>query len=207
MKTKKRVFAWQKERKPKQLVDYFPRNNQKGDDSQFNLAIIDKSKGMLSKKRKADKPVLKLKNSDDYEEYDMDKTEVTFGKNTEISQMSRVRPPKFKAGDLVLLSIFEIKKDYMVANYTRNIKAMIHKSYSGLDENQSFEKLFKIGDLVAGAVVSPGNDIQINTGYLNKKLLVSIDPKIINTGISSSNIEVGMDLWGQLVKNKSTGDY
>ena len=96
--------------------------------------------------------------------------------------------PHFKIGDLVLLSICEIHKDYMIMNYTRNKKAMVHSSYSGLTENDedfSFEKYFNIGQFIVGAVVSPGNDIRLPDGRLNKKFQVSIDPKIVNTGLMS----------------------
>ena len=59
--------------------------------------------------------------------------------------------PNFKVGDLVLLSICEIHKDYMIMNYTRNKKAMVHSSYSGLtekDEDFNFEKYFNIGQFI-----------------------------------------------------------
>jgi hypothetical protein len=122
--------------------------------------------------------------------------------------------PHFKIGDLVLLSICEIHKDYMIMNYTRNKKAMVHSSYSGLTENDedfSFEKYFNIGQFIVGAVVSPGNDIRLPDGRLNKKFQVSIDPKIVNTGLISEKIIVGMDLYGQLIcdknKNKFSADF
>ena len=118
--------------------------------------------------------------------------------------------PHFKVGDLVLLSICEIHKDYMIMNYTRNKKAMVHSSYSGLtegDEDFSFEKYFSIGQFIVGAVVSPGNDIRLPNGRLNKKFQVSIDPKIINTGLAAEKIIVGMDLYGQLIFDKNKNKY
>ena len=95
-------------------------------------------------------------------------------------------------------------------NYTRNKKAMVHSSYSGLtekDDNFSFEKYFTIGQFVVGAVVSPGNDIRLPDGRLNKKFQVSIDPKIINTGLIVEKIIVGMDLYGQLIFDKNNNKY
>ena len=118
--------------------------------------------------------------------------------------------PNFKIGDLVLLSICEIHKDYMIMNYTRNKKAMVHSSYSGLtekDDDFNFKKYFNIGQFVVGAVVNPGNDIRLQDGRLNKKFQVSIDPKIINTGLIGEKVIVGMDLYGQLIFDKNKNKY
>jgi len=100
----------------------------------------------------------------------------------------------------------------MILNYTRNKKAMVHSSYSGLIEKDkedefNFEKYFNIGQFLIGAVVSPGNDIRLKNGRLNKKFQVSIDPKIINTGLIPQKIVVGMDLYGKLFFDKKNNKF
>ena len=89
---------------------------------------------------------------------------------------------------------------------------MVHSSYSGLIEKEkesefNFEKYFNIGQFLIGAVVSPGNDIRLKNGRLNKKFQVSIDPKIINTGLIPQKIVVGMDLYGKLFYDKKNNKY
>ena len=192
----------------KEIIEYFPRgnNSKKNEDFNFNTGIINKSKNnFLSKKRKNEnKQILSSKNNKKNNN-DLNKIEIDFNENNNIS---RVFMPNFKVGDLVLLSISEIYKDYMILNYTRNKKAMVHSSYSGLDDikNFDFNNYFKIGQFLIGAVISPGNDIHIqNSGRLNKKILVTINPSIINTGLNVENIVEGMDVYGQLIydnKNK-----
>ena len=181
----------------KELIDYFPRGTSSKDDFSFNNAMIDhskESKNLLSKKRKSKNESLqKLKIEKET------KTEFEIKEK----EKSRVMLPKFSKGDLVLLSISEIYKDYMICDYSRNKKAMIHSSYSGLNLNNedSFNNYFSIGQFLIGAVINSGGDIQIENqgGRLNKKLLICIDPKIINTGLKVEKITVGMDLYGQLV--------
>jgi hypothetical protein len=97
-------------------------------------------------------------------------------------------------------------------NYTRNKKAMVHSSYSGLveqwkEDEFNFEKYFSIGQFLVGAVVSPGNDIRLHNGRLNKKIQVSIDPKIVNTGLEKQKIVAGMDLYGKLIFNKKENKF
>ena len=189
----------------KELIDYFPRGTSSKDDFSFNNAIIDHSRenrNLLSRKRKI-KNESKSKNKETEK-----KTEFEINENEKIK--SRVMLPKFSKGDLVLLSISEIYKDYMICDYSRNKKAMIHSSYSGLNlnNNDSFINYFSIGQFLIGAVINSGGDIQIENegGRLNKKLLICIDPKIVNTGLKIEKITVGMDLYGQLnVDNK--GNY
>ena len=170
--------------KPKtEVVDYFPRGSGPKNDFSTNIGIIDSSKkgSFLSKKRKS-----KTSYTPKNEKEKKDTKKLYIEKNIEKGEVASVMAPKFKIGDLVLLSICEIHKDYMIMNYTRNKKAMVHSSYSGLIMNKpdefNFEKFFNIGQFVIGAVVSPGNDIRLNNGRLNKKIQVSIDPKIVNTG-------------------------
>ena len=189
--------------KPKtQVVDYFPRGSGPKNDFTSNIGVINPSKksSFLSKKRKQVTSQKKEKNEKIKKIEKFDTPE----------QAAGVMAPNFRIGDLVLLSICEIHKDYMILNYTRNKKAMVHSSYSGLtekDEDFSFEKYFKIGQFVVGAVVSPGNDIRLHDGRLNKKIQVSIDPKIINTGLVAEKIIVGMDLYGQLIYDKNKNKY
>ena len=189
--------------KPKtQVVDYFPRGSGPKNDFTSNIGVINPSKksSFLSKKRKQVSSQKKEKNEK------IKKIE----KSDTPEQPAGVMAPNFRIGDLVLLSICEIHKDYMILNYTRNKKAMVHSSYSGLtekDEDFSFEKYFNIGQFVVGAVVSPGNDIRLHDGRLNKKIQVSIDPKIINTGLVAERIMVGMDLYGQLIYDKNKNKY
>jgi hypothetical protein len=173
-----------------QIVDYFPRGSGPKNDFTSNIGVIDPSKkpSFLSKKRKQNKSLKSDKNQKKVKEME---------NALEPEKTAGVMAPNFKIGDLVLLSICEIHKDYMIMNYTRNKKAMVHSSYSGLtekDEDFNFEKYFNIGQFVVGAVVSPGNDIRLQDGRLNKKIQVSIDPSIINTGLMAEKIIVGMDL-------------
>ena len=207
-KSKPKKNPLSKYSKPKtQVIDYFPRGSGKNDFT-TNIGIIEPSKkpSFLTKKRKQNTSLPKT----DKTQKNIKKTE----KSIEPEQPAGVMAPHFKIGDLVLLSICEIHKDYMIMNYTRNKKAMVHSSYSGLTENDedfSFEKYFNIGQFIVGAVVSPGNDIRLPDGRLNKKFQVSIDPKIVNTGLISEKIIVGMDLYGQLIfdknKNKFSADF
>ena len=191
----------------KELVDYFPRGTSSKDDFSFNNAMIDHSienRNLLSRKRKIKNDSLsKSKNKEIVKQ-----TEFEIKENEK--KKSRVMLPKFSKGDLVLLSICEIYKDYMICDYSRNKKAMIHSSYSGLNlnNNDSFINYFSIGQFLIGAVINSGGDIQIENqgGRLNKKLLICIDPKIVNTGLKVEKITVGMDLYGQLnIDNK--GNY
>jgi rRNA biogenesis protein RRP5 len=196
--------------KTKEIVDYFPRNNDKSDFT-YNLSSIDYKKGgydeqpFLNRKRKQPKEKRQQRAIDE------DDGEIVAETGEQGESTSRVLLPRFKTGDLVLLAISEIRKDYMIANYSRNKKAMIHSSYSGLEhvEGISFDKYFTVGQFICGAVVSPGNDIQLPQGHLNKKILVSIDPKIINTGLRHEDLTAGMDVWGQLEKDKDgyTADF
>ena len=186
-----------------QVVDYFPRGSGSKNDFASNIGIINPSKkpSFLSKKRKQNTSIKNEKNP---------KKAKSIEKSIEPEQAAGVMAPNFKIGDLVLLSICEIHKDYMIMNYTRNKKAMVHSSYSGLtekDEDFSFEKYFNIGQFVVGAVVSPGNDIRLQDGRLNKKIQVSIDPSIINTGLVPEKIIVGMDLYGQLIFDKKLNKF
>lgn len=199
--------------KKTEVVDYFPRGGSTGrEDFTFNTALIDKKAKpeakFLNKKRKKVEIDANLKatagtivnTSEDIGKEDTQTVQMMTDESERST--SRALIPRFKVGDLVLLTISEIRKDYMIANYTRNKKAMIHKNYSGFADKEdfSFENYFKIGQFVCGAVVSPGNDIQLEDGYMNKKILVSIDPKIINTGLYSNKLVMGMDLFGKLVK-------
>ena len=186
-----------------QIVDYFPRGSGPRNDFTSNIGIINpsKQKSFLSKKRKQNTSQKNEKNQKKIKDIE---------KPVEQEKPAGVMAPNFKVGDLVLLSICEIHKDYMIMNYTRNKKAMVHSSYSGLtekDEDFNFEKYFNIGQFIIGAVVSPGNDIRLHDGRLNKKFQVSIDPKIINTGLVTEKIIVGMDLYGQLIFDKKKNRY
>ena len=186
-----------------QIVDYFPRGSGPRNDFTSNIGIINpsKQKSFLSKKRKQNTSQKNEKNQKKIKDIE---------KPVEQEKPAGVMAPNFKVGDLVLLSICEIHKDYMIMNYTRNKKAMVHSSYSGLtekDEDFNFEKYFNIGQFIIGAVVSPGNDIRLHDGRLNKKFQVSIDPKIINTGLVAEKIIVGMDLYGQLIFDKKKNRY
>ena len=185
------------------IVDYFPRGSGPKNDFTSNIGVINPSKkpSFLSKKRK---PNTSLKSEK------RQKKEKSSEKVLEPEQTAGVMAPNFKIGDLVLLSICEIHKDYMIMNYTRNKKAMVHSSYSGLtekDEDFNFENYFNIGQFVVGAVVSPGNDIRLQDGRLNKKIQVSIDPSIINAGLIAEKIIVGMDLYGQLIFDKKSNKF
>ena len=190
--------------KPKtELVDYFPRGSGPKDDFTSNIGIINPSQKstFLSKKRKS-KTSYTPKT-----EKEKDNKKIKIEKSVEKGEVASVMAPKFKIGDLVLVSICEIHKDYMIMNYTRNKKAMVHSSYSGLVANDkedefNFENYFNIGQFLVGAVVSPGNDIRLQNGRLNKKIQISIDPKIVNTGLIPQKIIVGMDLYGQLIFDK-----
>lgn len=200
--------------KTSEIVDYFPRDNN-DEDFGFNLASMETKNSLFSsknellkKKRKQEssKAKLKIKAADD----ELDNLDFKLENSEEGKSGSRALLPNFKVGDLVLLTICEIRQTYMIANYTRNKKAMIHVNYSGFDskqENFSFAKYFRIGQFVCAAVISPGNDIQLPQGYMNKKILVSIDPKIVNAGITKETLCEGMDLWGKLAFDHSAKCY
>ena len=208
---KKTQTSKSKYSKPKtELVDYFPRGNGQKDDFTSNIGIITSSQKnkFLSKKRKQKSSINDLNN----QKKEKVPKKIKIESPLEKGEIASVMAPKFKIGDLVLLSICEIHKDYMIMNYTRNKKAMVHSSYSGLIEKEkesefNFENFFNIGQFLIGAVVSPGNDIRLKNGRLNKKFQVSIDPKIINTGLISQKIVVGMDLYGKLFYDKKNNKY
>ncbi len=200
--------------KTSEIVDYFPRDNN-DEDFGFNLAsmetknsIFSSKSELLKKKRKQESSKNKKKEKNLEEELE-DLDFITDENQEKIT--SRALLPNFKVGDLVLLCICEIRQNYMIANYTRNKKAMIHVNYSGFDiekeDNFSFKNYFRIGQFVCGAVVSPGNDIQLPQGYMNKKITVSIDPKIVNTGIKKETLVEGMDLWGKFIFNNNLKCY
>ena len=118
--------------KPKtELVDYFPRGNGQKDDFTSNIGIINPSQKnkFLSKKRKQ-----KTSYTPENNKKEKEQKKIKIEKTLEKGETASVMAPKFKIGDLVLLSICEIHKDYMILNYTRNKKAMVHSSYSGLIE-------------------------------------------------------------------------
>ena len=127
-----------------QIVDYFPRGSGPRNDFTSNIGIINpsKQKSFLSKKRKQNTSQKNEKNQKKIKDTE---------KPVEQEKPAGVMAPNFKVGDLVLLSICEIHKDYMIMNYTRNKKAMVHSSYSGLtekDEDFNFEKYFNIGQFI-----------------------------------------------------------
>ena len=208
----KRSKSKTKDKPSTEVIDYFPRGNTSShqNDFTFNTGYVDNKKdrtNFLSKKRKTtshkdNKAQTQLHNENEG---------VHIEKAID-NESSKVLLPKFKLGDLVLLSICEIRKDYMIASYSRNKKAMIHSSYSGInvdDSNDSdfdFENYFHIGQFICGAVIRHGNDIRLDNGHVNKKILVTIDPKIVNTGLMPQHVVEGMDLYGQLLKNKD-GKY
>ena len=203
---KKKKKSFTEKKNTKTIIDYFPRDSNDHSDFTYNVATIDKKgkKEFLSKKRKNN---VKSDEMDD-DLGGLSKIKFDNKVQEEPGQISRLKFPKFEIGDLVLLSISEIHKDYMIANYTRNIKAMIHMNYTGIEkEKLKLTKLFKIGQFICGTVVSPGNDIQLSSGKLNKKILVSIDPKITNIGLEIDSIKEGMDIWGRLNYNLNTKAY
>ena len=129
-KPKKKKNTISKFSKPKtQVIDYFPRGSGPKNDFTTNIGIIDpsKKKSFLTKKRRQDKSLITEKNN---------KKTKNIEKSLEPEQPAGVMAPNFKIGDLVLLSICEIHKDYMIMNYTRNKKAMVHSSYCGLTEKE-----------------------------------------------------------------------
>ena len=208
----KRSKSKTKDKPSTEVIDYFPRGNTSSNqnDFTFNTGYVDnkKDKGnFLSKKRKTTSHKDNKAQSQSHKE-----GEVLIEKANE-NESSKVLLPKFKLGDLVLLCICEIRKDYMIASYSRNKKAMIHSSYSGInidddDDNNEFDfgNYFHIGQFISGAVIRHGNDIRLDNGHVNKKILATIDPKIVNTGLMPQHIVEGMDLYGQLLKNKQ-GEY
>ena len=205
----KRKNPLSKYTKPKtELVDYFPRGSGPKDDFTSNIGIINPSqKGTLLSKKRKSKTSYTPKT-----EKEKDNKKIKIEKNVEKGEVASVMAPKFKIGDLVLVSICEIHKDYMIMNYTRNKKAMVHSSYSGLvasdkEDEFNFENYFNIGQFLVGAVVSPGNDIRLQNGRLNKKIQISIDPKIVNTGLIPQKIIAGMDLYGQLIFDKKNKKF
>ena len=203
---KKKKKSFTEKKNTKTIIDYFPRDSNDHSDFTYNVATIDKKgkKEFLSKKRKNN---VKSDEMDD-DLGGLSKIKFDNKVQEETGQISRLKFPKFEIGDLVLLSISEIHKDYMIANYTRNIKAMIHMNYTGIEkEKLKLTKLFKVGQFICGTVVSPGNDIQLSSGKLNKKILVSIDPKITNIGLEIDSIKEGMDIWGRLNYNLNTKAY
>lgn len=112
---------------------------------------------------------------------------------------SRCFSPKFHIGDILLVSIFDIRKDYMIANYTRNIKVFIHREYSGysIDKDFNFQNYFNIGQFISVAVISTEKSRN------NKKIKCSIEPHIVNAGIDKYHLNEGMDLWGQIKLSKN----
>jgi len=210
-KSNKREFL---KTKSSEIVDYFPRDNN-DDDFGFNFANMDtknllfsSNNQLLKKKRKQGSLKNNIKKEIDLKD-NMDDLDFNIDEN-EKKISSRAYMPNFKVGDLVLLNICEIRQTYMIANFTRNRKAMIHVNYSGFDvneENFSFKNYFKISQFVCGAVISPGNDIQLPQGYMNKKISVSIDPKIVNTGLKIETLVEGMDLWGKFIFDSNKKSY
>lgn len=209
----KRSKSKTKDKPSTEVIDYFPRGNTSShqNDFTFNTGYVDNKKdktNFLSKKRKT----TSRKSGETQTQLHNENEGVHIEKAIE-NESSKVLLPKFKLGDLVLLSVCEIRKDYMIASYSRNKKAMIHSSYSGINvdndnDNSDFDfgNYFHIGQFICGAVIRHGNDIRLDNGHVNKKILVTIDPKIVNTGLMPQHVVEGMDLYGQLLKNEE-GKY
>lgn len=110
--------------------------------------------------------------------------------------------PIFEKGDLIMLSICEIKKDYMIANYTRNKKAIIHRKYTSFtkDKNFKFSDYFHVGQFVSAAVITSNviSNSKSSVDQIHHKIKCSIEPNIINSNFHLEEINVGLDLWGQL---------
>lgn len=133
---------------------------------------------------------------------------IKFDKDNDEKYDSKCIKPKFEIGDLILVCISEIRKDYMIANYTRNKKALIHREYSGFtkDAKFNFNDYFYVGQFVSAAVITPEYDRKINDKETKHfKIKCSIEPHIINSGLNLINLVEGMDIWGQF--RISEGEY
>ena len=151
---------------------------------------------MLAKKRKGkkvddkatDEPVEAIKIEDS---------------TNEISSQSRLPQPKFSIGDSILLCISEVRKDYLICNYIRNKKAIIHSNYCG-ENTRNLTEMFKVGDFVPSVILASDNQHKQST---NRKLVCSIDPKIVNSTLKWGGLAKGMDLWGRLGYDEKTDRY
>lgn len=181
-------------------TDYFPRNSQIEYNSFVPFKKRDVRQSMDDKKEKKAKQKDHPKDQKSVVD-EADISAIEFQSEEVEGQVSRCLRPKFAQGDLLLVSIFEIRKDYMLANFTRNIKIMIHRDYTGYAKDQKFQfsDYFKIGQFVSVAVLSTSNkNYDHKSGSTITKVLCSIEPHVINVGIEPTNLRVGMDLWGKI---------
>ena len=193
--------------------EYFPRNNSFEFNNLASVRKIDINKKEKDKKKFNTKLVSNKKKKEltqteediiqqgDY--YDIEKFNnlVKFDNDQIQTQESRVFKPKFDVGDLILVCISEIFKDYMIGNYTRNKKALIHRkdTYFHDSENFSFDQYFSIGQFVSAAVITPEFEKRSSSGNdKHYKIKCSIEPHIVNHKLEFSSLVEGMDLWGQL---------
>lgn len=89
---------------------------------------------------------------------------------------------------------------YAIVNHTRNVKG-----YINLKDNQSWN--LQPGQLLIASVLSKGTaDYQVETsGHKNRKLQLSLDPKLINRGLTAETITTAMILQGQVESKESKG--
>ena len=85
-------------------------------------------------------------------------------------------------------------------NHTRNVKGFINLK----DQDWSL----KPGQLVIGSILARGTaDYQADTsGHQNRKLQLSLEPKLINRGLTAETITTGMILQGA-IESKETKGY
>jgi hypothetical protein len=89
---------------------------------------------------------------------------------------------------------------YAIVNHTRNVKG-----YINLKENKTTE--LTPGQLIVASVLSLGTaNYQAETsGHKNKKLQLSLDPKLINRGVTAETVTSGMVLQGLVESKESKG--
>ena len=207
-------------------IEYFPRNTQFEFNNISSFDKIAYKSNLKNKKTNNTNTINKKDNlktlkdidkdstnyiDEDTEEFNNDKNnnylnnemndDIIMDKNNnyDIANSSRCLKPKFTVGDLLLASICEIRKDYMIANYTRNKKLFIHRDYSGYSKSKNFkfEDYFKVGQFISAAVIS--SDKSRSNYSIGKKIKCSIEPHIVNAGLEEDQLIEGMDVWGKLV--------
>jgi len=104
-------------------------------------------------------------------------------------------------GSVALFAVSEVYPgQYAIVNHTRNVKG-----YINLKENKTSE--LTPGQLLVASVLSLGTaNYQAETsGHKNKKLQLSLDPKLVNRGVTAETVTSGMVLQGLIESKESKG--
>lgn len=91
---------------------------------------------------------------------------------------------------------------YAIVNHTRNTKG-----YIDLKEQKGSDIELSVGQLVIASVQSVGTaSYQAETsGHKNRKLQLSLDPKLLNRGITSETVTTAMVMQGLVESKESKG--